>query len=75
MTYTKVTQVREEARRRGMQVVGHRHYDRAPSYSVWIGWWNSENLQALAGDTTPEVHGLCSRYELLAWANTNWSNQ
>lgn len=71
-TFSKLPQVRAEAKRRGMRVHMMRWSD-GPHYAVWADHWNGVNLQKQQGDVTPElgwpVAGLPA---LLAWANQQW---
>lgn len=71
-TFTKLAQVRAEAKRRGMCIYGLRRQDCPPSYNVWADYWAGQNLQEAAGDHTPEKNCLDGLPALLAWANENW---
>jgi len=46
---------------------------RPPLYHVYEAYWAGDNLQELAGDTTPHRHGLDGLPALLAWANLQWA--
>jgi len=71
--FRTLPQVRAEAKRRGMHVVQQRRYGKRPYYHCYESYWAGDNLQELAGDTTPSVHWLDGLPALLAWANLQWA--
>ena len=73
MGFRTLNEVRAEAKRRGMHVVQQRRHGRRPWYHVYAEYWNLQNLQELAGDTTPHKHCLDGVPALLAWANLQWA--
>lgn len=68
-----LNEVRTEAKRRGLLVVQQRRHGKRPYYHVYAEYWNLQNLQELAGDTTPHKHGLDGLPALLTWANSQWA--
>lgn len=73
MGFRTLNEVRAEAKRRGLLVVQQRRYGKRPYYHVYAEHWNLQDLQQLAGDTTPHRHGLDGVPALLAWADQQWS--
>ena len=73
MEFRTLNEVRAEAKRRGLLVVQQRRHGRRPYYHVYAEHWNLQNLQELAGDTTPHKHCLNGVPALLAWANLQWA--
>ena len=76
MPITTLTQIRAEARRRGMVVVQQRHrtFGGPPWYHVYAEHSGGVNLQRQAGDLTPEAHCLEGLPALRAWAADRWVN-
>lgn len=72
MGFRTLNEVRAEAKRRGLLVVQQRRHGNRPWYHVYEAYWAGDNLQELAGDTTPHRHGLDGLPALLAWANLQW---
>ena len=72
MGFRTLHEVRAEAKRRGLLVVQQRRYGKRPYYHVYEAYWAGDNLQELAGDTTPHRHGLDGVPALLAWADQQW---
>ena len=72
MGFRTLNEVRAEAKRRGLLVVQQRRHGKRPCYHVYAAHWNLQNLQELAGDTTPHRHGLDGLPALLAWADVQW---
>ena len=73
MGFRTLNEVRAEAKRRGLLVVQQRRHGKRPYYHVYAEHWNLQDLQELAGDTTPHKHWLDGLPALLAWANLQWA--
>jgi hypothetical protein len=71
--FRTLNEVRAEAKRRGLLVVQQRRHGKRPYYHVYAEYWNLQDLQELAGDTTPHKHCLDGVPALLAWANLQWA--
>ena len=72
MGFRTLNEVRAEAKRRGMHVIQQRRYGKRPYYHVYEAYWAGDNLQEMAGDTTPHKHCLDGVPALLAWADQQW---